>query len=370
MDTRRRIAEYAADRGGACVALHSNERTLAQVTVKCAKGHTWTANPQILLKGGWCPKCGRARPKLTLADMHAAAQENGGKCLSTFYKNSEAKLLWECAEGHRWMTNAHTIRKGAWCPRCKADSQKNTIADMVALAAKHGGRCISKQYINNATPLLWKCDRGHRWKAQPANITMGEWCPTCAHERHRLKLDDLKKLARSRKGKCLATHYHCNDEKLLWECAEGHRWKAQTNNVRSGSWCPQCARNQPYTIEDMHKLARKFGGTCLSKSYKNGRTPLRWKCEMGHIFEKTPNHIINQGQWCRACGGTQPHSIRTMREAARSYGGRCLSTEYANNRTALKWRCKQGHVFMKTAKLVLNRRQWCPDCSRAKKRER
>ncbi len=50
----------------------------------------------------------------------------------------------------------------------------------------------------------------------------------------------------------------------------------------------------------MQKIAESRGGKCFSKKYINNRTKLKWKCKEGHIWEATPSNI-KRGQWCRVC---------------------------------------------------------------------
>ena len=38
-----------------------------------------------------------------------------------------------------------------------------TIDDMENLAKGKSGRCLSRDYINCKTPLLWECEEGHQW---------------------------------------------------------------------------------------------------------------------------------------------------------------------------------------------------------------
>lgn len=50
----------------------------------------------------------------------------------------------------------------------------------------------------------------------------------------------------------------------------------------------------------MQEIAKKRGGKCLSKVYKNARTKLRWECAKGHAWESVP-YIVKKGSWCRIC---------------------------------------------------------------------
>ena len=51
------------------------------------------------------------------------------------------------------------------------------------------------------------------------------------------------------------------------------------------------------TIEEMHSFAQERGGKCLSKEYINARTKLKWQCKEGHIWETKPANV-RRGKWC------------------------------------------------------------------------
>jgi hypothetical protein len=61
---------------------------------------------------------------------------------------------------------------------------------------------------------------------------------------HRLKLELMQKIAIERGGKCLSSIYKNLNEKLEWQCCDGHTWPATPRNIRhSKSWCPTCRGN-------------------------------------------------------------------------------------------------------------------------------
>lgn len=142
--------------GGECLAGEGDEiRSQIKLPWRCGRcGHEWRAllasvrnTPKH--KGTWCRKCagGRGRPPLapgekttpqegkklgrpalTLADAHAEAAKNGGKCLSTEYTVSSAHLQWECAEGHAWKATMASVRNiGTWCPHCGHKRRENSV---------------------------------------------------------------------------------------------------------------------------------------------------------------------------------------------------------------------------------------------------
>lgn len=55
------------------------------------------------------------------------------------------------------------------------------------------------------------------------------------------------------------------------------------------------------TIEEMQRIARERGGECLSNEYVNYNTNLKWKCKKGHEWEATPSNIKHLSRWCSIC---------------------------------------------------------------------
>ena len=55
-----------------------------------------------------------------------------------------------------------------------------------------------------------------------------------------------------------------------------------------------------YTLADMQELAKSRGGQCLSTDYVDIKSKLKWKCALGHEWEATPRlHLA--GHWCQEC---------------------------------------------------------------------
>lgn len=217
---------------------------------KCKEGHVWFTIPLSVKKGHWCPVCGRIksdlkRRKYSIMDMQKLAEKKGGLCLSTEYKGFNTKLKWKCKKGHEWSASPYVIMKGHWCNKCAVErvskNQRDTIEMMQEIAKSKGGKCLSKEYITASTRLKWQCSKNHVWEAMPLNVKRGTWCPYCANKYQ--NLEDLKKIAQERGGKCLAKDYKNSTTKVEWQCSEGHRWYASANNVKRGTWCPICNEN-------------------------------------------------------------------------------------------------------------------------------
>ncbi|CAG8690770.1 4096_t:CDS:2, partial [Racocetra fulgida] len=48
------------------------------------------------------------------------------------------------------------------------------------IAYTRNGKCISEKYVNNSSPLLWKCENGHQFNLPLSNVkNQRNWCREC-----------------------------------------------------------------------------------------------------------------------------------------------------------------------------------------------
>ena len=120
----------------------------------------------------------------------------------------------------------------------------------------------------------------------------------------------LNQIAREKGGECLSLNYKGNHVRLLWKCNKcGHTWLATPASIKSGTWCDKCGRKEgtrkrKLGIEKMREVAASQGGKCLSEEYINANTALKWECAKGHQWLATPHSVKNSGTWCNFCKNT------------------------------------------------------------------
>lgn len=495
------MRDLANKRGGKCLSLkYKNNHT--KLLWECANGHKWKTQPlHIKHSGSWCPHCA-GKAQHTIERMHALARERGGKCLSLVYVNTNTKMHWECVVGHRWKaTPLHIMHSRSWCPTCgyvnRSTPTKKDLDHLCDLAAKHGGQCISTEYAGMTTNHHWRCAEGHEWLAVPAHVQNDHWCPYCnskgvrenlvrtiletmfntpfpgerplwlrnsrgnrmefdglsktlglAFEYHgeqhyhrshyhatntdlrrriaddgekealcithgvhlivvpyfvcddklwsflvsectkhgfvpirtssvnvqelrsnyfRDRLSELRNIAQKHGGQLHAAAYLGTHVKYEWQCRRGHKWETTAKSVKKGTWCPQCGNihsstKRSLTIQDMRNAAIAKGGKCISAKYVNNKTKLVWECVKGHKWEATP-HDVRAGCWCPECAGKKEYTILDMHMLANKKGGKCLSKEYVNSQTKLLWKCGLGHKW-EARPAAVKHRTWCPICGR------
>lgn len=320
--------------------------------------------------------------RLTIEDMQETARSRGGECLSRRYVNSTTKLRWRCAEGHEWMAVPAAVRFGAWCSACysvrRGSDPRAAILQLRRLAAGRGGKCLSPRYLGSGKKLRWMCSEGHVWEAPPESIRRQRrhWCPECARGGPpALTIKHAQTTAKTRGGACLSRGPIQSRSRLRWRCANGHEWQALFSGVRSGSWCPQCARKttgdckRRWNVDALRRIAADKGGRLKSSKYVNNHQLLEWECAHGHSWRATFGNIL-LGRWCRQCAVEARRSgIGKAQQVAKERGGFCLSTTYVNHATKLVFECAKGHRWGAPLGSVLTG-HWCRKCFQAARTSR
>lgn len=122
-------------------------------------------------------------------------------------------------------------------------------------------------------------------------------------KRKKRTIKNLHKVAEKRGGRCLSQEYVGTREKYAWECEHGHKWRATAASLlHKKTWCPTCYKlMRQHTIQDLHNIAAERGGKCLSLGYENIKKKYMWECEHGHKWEAPLGYIIHQQTWCPTC---------------------------------------------------------------------
>ncbi|WP_241170381.1 hypothetical protein [Serratia marcescens] len=203
------------------------------------------------------------------------------------------------------------------------------------------------------------------------------------------KLEIAKQHAQKQGGNCLSNEYVNNSSLMLWSCGnhEHKEWTATYKKVVCcGTWCPRCSKeiasikmqSPKLTAEQRlviaHNHAKEKGGVCLTNEPRKQKQPLTWKCENEQHQTWTALHdsVVKLNSWCPECGITQRADSRTNKEAlkiakehAQSKGGECLSNEYVSARDYLTWKCSNPEhtTWLSWYDTVIRQGHWCPQCA-------
>lgn len=186
----------ALSHGGKCLSTKFT-KVIDKMQWCCAEGHMWETQFRVVNDGHWCPECAKikntgAHFKLSIEHAKKTAEERGGQCLSTEYKNQKTHLRWKCGnpDHSEWPASYDSVLNGGhWCPACGEEKwlarvESRRLPDGLELAQRiaheHGGKCLSTQYVNIQALMEWECEDSHRWENSLTKVKdRGQWCPEC-----------------------------------------------------------------------------------------------------------------------------------------------------------------------------------------------
>jgi len=138
------------------------------------------------------------------------------------------------------------------------------------------------------------------------------------------------------------------------------------NNAKKYCGIPVlCERlNNEELVDLLNKKLIEKGGVLLSdkKDIKNKNSKIKVKCKKCDYIFDTSISRLNRS-WCPQCGGTKQKTMQDVLEAAKNKNLTCLSKEYNNAYTKLKFKCKQNHIFELSGSKLWNTTAYCPSCS-------
>ena len=304
-----------------------------------------------------------------LQELREIAQKRGGELLSTVYKSMNVPMRWRCCCGNVWhATGGSVAYGGSWCPDCAGCTIK-TIEEMRALAVSKGGRCLSTEYTNTRTSLLWECGEcANKWFSMPMNVQRGTWCPLCAvTKRGEAARESLLAVVAAKGGRLMSAVPKSTKSRVTVQCAIGHTWTAPAEGLLySGSWCRRCAADQTSQgcFKRLNACVAARRGT-FTGDFKNVRSRLQFTCARAHSWVTTPTLVLG-GAWCLECHreDERQEGQRRLEAVAAERGGRVLGA-YRNARTKIELSCAQQHRWHAVPDSVVRAGTWCGECARS-----
>lgn len=175
------------------------------------------------------------------------------------------------------------------------------------------------------------------------------------------------------------SNYKDAKTKITFICKKHNYSFIQKSNdhLKSKSPCKYCLQehmsqtNSEGLISFKSKVESKFGKiySFEKAKYINQHTKILLICKKHKIeFLKKPQLILNSGG-CILCSKEKiinkrsNNALKEIKEFTAKIGGKCLITNYIDNKSKLEFKCELGHQFQKTWSEVKNSLRWCPKCS-------
>lgn len=186
--------KLAQDRGG---------KFLSEKFLGYSEKHLWQcANPDhppfsshfsnMVIRGSWCKTCRHS--EASTKALGISDEVWAERCLAVDLRlikvirqiKKKTRLQVQCLKNptHKYIKIADAVKWKTGCQFCNKKI-KLTLKDAQLLAKSKRGTCLSTEYKNANSDLLWQCENKHSpWKASYADIKgnsnrIGTWCPEC-----------------------------------------------------------------------------------------------------------------------------------------------------------------------------------------------
>lgn len=296
----------------------------------------------------------------------------GGECLSSKYINSDQKLHWRCTEGHEWFAVGYHVRAGHWCPTCMAGNSERICKDILEQMFGKPFPKVKPAWLLNSRGKRMELD-GYCEELQAAFEYHGVQHYQYIDHFHRRdksflqrQLDDARKemLCRERGVRLLVIPHTLAPTDVPRLVADFAQANGLSVNFTNPDDVAVAKFVLPERLKAMQALAEKKGGRCLSVDYVNSNTPLKWECDKGHIWRAVPGSI-QRGSWCPKCAGRFKgnEALQQLQRIAEARGGECLAERYDKGSVNLLWRCAEGHEWWAAAQNIRGG-SWCHECAK------
>lgn len=248
---------------------------------------------------------------------------------------------------------------------------------MTGAATALGWTCLAQEWSGYHSHYLFECSRGHRFEKFASQMLYGNTPASCT-QCNKEDLGSRWYAAVANKGGVLVGGvFKGLRERYRLKCAEGHEWEVEGRKVAQGHWCPECARvagAKARLLKDglqcLADAAKSLGGRCLSSEYTGVRGRYEFECAQGHRWEAA-GRDVQRGLWCELCRvppvRRDPQGLARLRNAAQARGGECLSTEFIGGHAKYDFRCAKGHEWQTTGARIYQG-YWCPRCGAGARR--
>ena len=301
---------------------------------------------------------------------------------------SNRRVDWVCADGHRWTQSVQSrINRSDGsarpCPTCRVERRclAKVFPEVAAQWHADNGRSAYEVSCSSRYEALWVCEQGHQWTATVNTRTsMRTGCPYCADNGRALAgLNDLasrfpliaQEWDTEKNEFAPAAVRAGSDKPAWWICAVGHSYEMPVGlRTRRGQACPYCAGRR--VLVGFNDLATLRSGLADEWSERNDFAPtdvtlfscrsVEWLCAKGHrwtctVASRTSRQPATQ---CPHCWHGRCSVVETMFwDALRDdYGFAHLLT---GERTPVQWgraRFSEVDAMLRDQRVVIEYDGW------------
>lgn len=340
----------------------SLDRTIKQRLKKKLKGEEYFNTIKLILKFYKATSITKKYPGTSLKKIKIKCKNN----------HIKARII------ANLVTNFNKKRKYI-CGDCFANDLRDDISKYQKIAKSYGGKLISKKYNVAHDIATWRCKFGHEWRTSFYSIANGTWCGECSSglgERlTRIAFETIFKnkfekerpdWLKSKKGNNLELDGYNLKLKLAFE-HQGHQNFGHLKFFFNKSY-KNSKHHKEYLENSKIKsnICKKLGILLI----KIPEVPTITKIEdLKYLIARKLKRSKNK--YIKKCiskidqikinynTAYKFNHIITMRQKAKSYGGKMISKSFLGMKEKLKFRCKYNHPISINYNHLIYREQWC-----------
>lgn len=190
------------------------------IKIRCDKGHAHQITWNKFQQGQRCKTCTKinwvnSTPKLDQDFVKNGFELAGYEMLSS-YVSYHSKIQFRCNQGHVHEMTWASFSSGSRCEICAKNNRKLKLThEFVKARFELAGYEMLSDYVNNQTPIEFRCDQGHVHKMTWSLFSSGSRCGIC-HSKKIYKTFNNRSLTRiigsirrEIKRQSCSTHWSC-----------------------------------------------------------------------------------------------------------------------------------------------------------------
>jgi hypothetical protein len=187
--------------------------------------------------------------------------------------------------------------------------KKLTLEKVKEFFKENNCELLENEYINNRTPMKYKCECGDFAIIRFDNFKGGKRCNTCRYKKsgdsNRLSYKLVYDFFKKHNCELLSKEYKDAHHLLDYRCQCGNVSKICYGNFQQGQRCKECGLDkmrdaQKHSYEYIKSYFKENHCELLETEYQNNRALLKYKCSCGNKNEISFDHF-QQGQRCIKC---------------------------------------------------------------------
>lgn len=238
---------------GGCELLEERYRDCdTPMLYKCSCGETARISLWCFKQGQRCKQCGIKKrsdsTRFNYEEVKKTFENQGCELLETEYKGSGIPMSYICSCGEKSKIALSHFKSGRRCKKCgitkTADSGRLSYEEVKKTFEDQGCELLEDTYVNNSTPMLYRCECGEPAKISLSHFKEGKRCNKCKGKKisefFRLDFEEVKKIFEDASCELLETEYKNNSKWLSFKCHCGNVTKKTLAKFKKNPHCQDC----------------------------------------------------------------------------------------------------------------------------------